>query len=177
MKKLFQILLFLTSYLLALPFSDVSSFQASFSQIISSNEGQNNTLFYQGIVKAQRPNYVVWHYQKPVKKSLYIGKDVAFIVDYDLEQVTIKKLKTDGMFFELLQNAKKLGNYRFVTHLGEQEYLLVLNEQTKYLKYIIYSDQLDNSILIKFENQKVNQSISVNEFKPKIPNDFDKIYQ
>jgi len=165
--------IFLSSSLLS--FTKMESFSADFRQIIDSGDSQ---IVYSGRIEAKRPNRVVWHYKEPVEKSLYIDGDRVYVIDHDLEQVIIKMLNSEVLFFSILENSKKIDEKRYSTSIGEQNYLLIVDKNSKNsLKKIIYVDQLDNSIEINFFDSVIDKELNNSLFEPKIPNSYDKIYQ
>jgi outer membrane lipoprotein-sorting protein len=150
----------------------MKSFQGDFLQII---ESENSKISYKGSVKVKKPNKAVWHYKTPVEKSLYIDGYRVIVVDHDLEQITIRKLKSRAMFFSILNSSKRVDKGRYVTALGEQEYLILADNGL--IGKIAYLDQFDNSVEIRFSEQKRDSEILDTDFIPELPVDYDKIYQ
>ncbi|RUM63776.1 MAG: outer membrane lipoprotein chaperone LolA [Sulfurimonas sp.] len=166
--------IFLSALLFTLSFSDIfsmNSYEASFRQVVTNDKG--NTLEYSGHIKAMKPQYVLWEYFQPSSKFIYINKNMATIIEPNLEQVIVKKLYSSIDFFNIIKNAKKINKNKYIAEF--QSVLYIINVIDSDLKSIEYKDQLDNTISIDFSEQIVNKKMSVEEFEPDIPSNFDVI--
>jgi len=149
----------------------LQNFNASFKQIIT--DEYNKTIGYSGLITAQTPSNVVYHYTSPMKKSLFLLDKKIIIVEDELEQIIVRRLKSEINLFELLKNAKENDNGTFTSkYKGFTFYIKKKNNLPKSIKY---SDELDNTIQIEFFNIKTNIKLDKDTFKPNIPPFYDVI--
>ena len=166
------ILLFLL--LVSISFSsllNISSFEANFAQTVTDFSG--NKLLYSGKVSATTPQLALWHYLKPIEKSIYIKPYKIMIIEPELEQVIIKKVYSSFDFFKMIQKAKKVSLHSYMAVVGEVKYLITTDRNT--ISLISYQDEFDNNVSIVFTNQKQNLPLSKEIFKATIPQEYDII--
>ncbi|MEA2111911.1 MAG: LolA-like outer membrane lipoprotein chaperone [Campylobacterota bacterium] len=168
--KLLLLTLTLSTLLLAKNHT-LLTFSADFNQSIQ--DEHNKTITYLGHMQSKRPNLARWHYEKPVLKTLYVYEDVVTVIEPDLEQAIIKRLDKNIDIFKIMHSAKKIGNNSFEANYNGQRFLLTYKKEL--LSTITYSDELDNTVTIKFSNQKNNIDLNDTIFKAIIPEDFDVI--
>jgi outer membrane lipoprotein carrier protein len=169
MKK--NIFLLLFSLPLFGDLSNIETFQANFEQVVTSD---GDTIFYEGILKVKQPNFVLWQYEKPVQKSLYLNGKKIYLLEPELEQVVIRDFQNNLKLLEILKNAKQISEERYIAIVDEKRYLLIVTDE---LEKVIYQDEIDNWVVISFFNQIRNAKIDNLEFRPDIPVNFDRIYQ
>ncbi len=148
-----------------------TTLEADFVQTIV--DDQNATITYKGDMLAKRPNQALWHYSKPVEKSVFIIDKTITVVEPELEQVIIKKLQNTIDILGILSSAKKTSPNHYTAYYHENSYHIVMDK--KVLKSISYIDAFENSVTLKFSNQKRNHKISEARFNIVIPEDFDVI--
>ncbi len=152
---------------------DFSSLSSNFVQTIVSPEG--SSFKYEGKFYAKKPHYVLWSYKTPTNKSMYITNDNVMIVEPELEQVIISKMKNIPNISILLENAREVSKNLFKTTFEDVEYnIFVENNKPKSIKYV---DKLENQITIDFLHVRTNINLDTRLFKYKIPNGFDIIKQ
>ncbi len=152
---------------------DFSSLSSDFVQTITSPEG--NSFEYKGKFYAKKPNFVLWSYKTPTEKYIYITNDNVMVVEPELEQVIISKMRNIPNISKLLKNAKKISKNLFKTTFEDVEYSIhVENNKPKSIKYI---DKLENKITINFLHVRTNIYLGNKLFEYKIPKDFDVIKQ
>ena len=83
---------------------NISSLQADFKQQIQGERGAIPVL-YSGKIYAAN-NKVKWEYDKPLVKEVYLEKNVAYIYEPQLQQVTIGTLKENVDFIRILKQVK-----------------------------------------------------------------------
>ena len=169
--KIISFFIFLNISLFAF-FENISTFQSSFRQIVTSD---GKEIIYSGLIFIKRPNSILWKYQYPIEKSIYIRDRSLFMVEPDLEQVIIKSISTSFQLINLLEDSQKIDENRYSTKVNEKEYLFILKNSI--LHRVIYNDELGNFIEVTFTNPKIDKEIGDNLFIPNIPNYFDRIYQ
>jgi len=149
----------------------LQNFNASFKQIIT--DEYNKTISYSGLITAQTPSNVVYHYTSPMKKSLFLLDKNIIIVEDELEQIIVRRLKSEINLFELLKNARKNDNGTFISKY--KGFTFYIKKKNNLPKSIEYSDELDNTIHIEFFNIKTNIKLAQDTFKPNIPPFYDVI--
>lgn len=73
-------------------FSDVYSYQASFTQVVL-DEGLNTLQESSGTLWIQRPSKFRWDYEIPFKQHIVSDGKQIWVHDEELEQVTVRKLE------------------------------------------------------------------------------------
>ena len=165
------ILLFLYASLFAFDES-IQSFQAKFVQTIVDEE--NKTLVYKGEMHSKRPDMVLWHYNEPINKKIYLTKKRAVVVEPELEQAIIKKLQGEIDFFGILTSAKAVDDTHYKATY--KKIVFILTEVNGVIESISYTDELENKVRIVFREQRQNRPMEDSFFTPKIPKDFDIIH-
>lgn len=169
MKYIFFISILFTQIFASFDF--LESFEADFIQNIT--DEKNKTLKYNGHIIAKKPQQAVWNYTKPVPKKVYISKYSVVIVEPEIEQAIIKRLKSNFDFFNIIKNAKKISKNEYIATHNKTDFKIVTNG--KLLESISYKDEFDNKIIITFKNQKHNIKLDKMLFIPDIPIEFDVI--
>ena len=167
MKKIFFAALLVTSSFANI--NNITSFEADFLQKITDDKGVKIT--YEGHIMVSKPIYALWKYTKPIKKSVYIVPYKIIVIEPEIEQVIIKRIGDDFNFFEILKNAKKIAKNKYLAKFKNKEYILKIKGSN--LESISYKDELENDVIIEFNNQKENKEIPLEAYKPHIPKDFD----
>jgi len=171
-KKLSLFFLLLLSFNLhANTFEKLTSFQADFSQTITNPSGTK--AYYKGLISIQEPNQIKWQYLDPFEKYVYIKKNTVTIIEPELEQVIITKLDKEINIINLLKNAIKKSTNTYISNYNNVKYTLLLNDNK--LKEISYIDEIENNVLISFQNIQQNQKIDTKNFKFHIPLEYDII--
>jgi len=144
---------------------------ATFIQTIT--DDKNSTITYEGTMSAKQPNMALWHYTKPVDKTIYIDTQKVTIVEPELEQAIVKRLDNTIDILAILASAQKEGKNSYIATYNDKNYYISL--QNNKIKSIHYSDAFDNTVKIIFSAQKINVKIDNSYFKAQIPDDFDVI--
>lgn len=173
MNKLKKIIIFLASSGFAFSFyENVNSFEANFVQRVDSD---GTEVLYKGKLTVQKPNQAVWQYINPVNKQIVINNDQVVVIEPELQQVTFRKNSQGLQITDLINKSKKLEENRYVAEINNKKYLLLLKDGK--LNRIIYEDEMENGVEITLIDIKENSKIDKNIFSPKIPADYDKLYQ
>ena len=151
---------------------NITSFQADFEQTIT-NE-QNKTLRYEGEIHFKAPDKLLWIYKKPIEKKIVIANGRIVIVEPELEQATIKKMK-EKTLFALLKKAKKVDKNHY--KLQEKNKNFDIYFQKGVLKKVRYIDEFGNENEVVFANQRQNEDLNDSIFSVEIDPDYDIIYQ
>ena len=169
MRKTVITILFCTS-LFALGES-TQTLESDFVQTIV--DDKNATITYEGIMLAKRPSMALWHYSKPVEKSVFIRNNTITIVEPELEQAIVKKLDNTVDILAIITSARKESKGHYTAFYHEKEYHITMDD--KRLKSIHYNDAFDNHVTITFSKQRINHKIDDVRFEANIPEDFDVI--
>lgn len=170
MKSLISFIL-VVFYANASNLKDIKSYQASFTQSIVNSS--NKEIRYNGTIYIKQPSSVLWKYNDPIIKNVYIISNRVIVVEPDLEQAIISRLKEEINIFDLLKNPTKISKNKYEATIYDKKYILtIINNK---LTQINYSDEIDNKVTIYFKNIKQNHEISDDTFKFKIPNSYDII--
>ncbi len=169
MKKILFAALLVTSSFASI--NNITSFEADFLQKITDDKGVKIT--YEGHVMVSKPIFALWKYTKPIKKSVYIIPYKIIVIEPEIEQAIIKQIGEDFNFFEILENAKKIDKDTYLAKFKNKEYILKVKGSE--IESISYKDELENSVVIKFKNQKENKAIPLEAYKPHIPQDYDLV--
>lgn len=170
MKFLIIVLCFIaTSY--ANNLKDINSFEASFKQSIINSS--NKEIIYTGKIYIKKPLKILWQYNEPTEKFVYITSDQVTIVEPELEQVIISKLDKEFNILELLNNATKISSSQYLATFNNIQYNLTIIDNK--LQQISYKDSIDNDIFITFSHVLQNQIIPDKIFAFQIPKEYDII--
>ncbi|MHC3994375.1 LolA-like outer membrane lipoprotein chaperone [Thiomicrolovo sp. ZZH C-3] len=167
MKTIFLLLAALTSLF---GFTDsIRSFSADFTQQIV--DDTNKTITYEGHVDATRPDKAHWHYFKPVEKSVFVIGHKVTIIEPELEQAIVKTFRDEIDLFKILANAEKLDDETYLaTHKSQQFTIKIRNDIPL---AISYNDPFENTVHIRFTEQKINRNLDDALFTPVIPPLYD----
>ncbi len=152
-------------------FKDITTFQASFHQSIINNSG--NEIIYTGEIYIKYPALILWKYQDPIEKLVYITNTNVTIIEPDLEQAIISTLEKEINIIKLLKDSSLISNNRYKSTLYNTDYILTIDNNI--FQKIEYKDELDNKIAITFSNIHQDQTINNDIFKFKIPYEYDII--
>jgi outer membrane lipoprotein carrier protein len=169
MKKLLFIVFFIS--MLFGDIKNINTFEASFNQTITNELDKKIT--YTGKVYIKKPSLALWKYNTPVTKDIFINENKVYIIEPDLEQVTISKINNNFNMIDIINSAKKINNDKYKTIIdGMDAYIFTKNGQ---IKKISYTDNLANDVVIEFQNTIQNIKINKDVFKVKIPYGYDII--
>jgi len=147
----------------------IRSFSADFTQEIV--DDTNKTITYKGHVDASRPDKAHWHYVAPVEKSVFvIGHDVT-IIEPELEQAIVKTFRDEIDLFKILAGAVKLDDETYLATHKSQEFFIKVRDNVP--TAISYHDTFDNTVHIRFSDEKIDANLSDALFTPRIPADYD----
>lgn len=167
----FFFLVLISNLLLSAAPKDINSFNSKFEQTITDDNGK--TIRYIGELWAAKPQNALWTYLKPIKKSVYINGNKITVIEPSIEQVTLRTLDNEIDFLQIIQQAKKIDDNRYVATVKGEKYTIVF--QNDLIQTISYTDSFDNKVLIKFINPNQNKMIESSKFKPLIPDEYDLI--
>jgi len=152
---------------------EIDSFESSFIQTITNNS--NKKIEYFGKLYFKKPIKILWRYEKPIKKDIFITENRVTIIEPELEQITISENFEVKNIINILKNATKLSNELYLAKYNNQKYLIYLSKNG-ILKKIEFRDDFNNMVEILFLNPKQNIDINDSIFKIYIDPTFDIIY-
>jgi len=150
---------------------NIQTYKADFKQIITNQS--NKDIVYNGKIFIKSPFSILWIYDEPIVKYVYINDNKVAIIEPDLEQAIITKLSQEINIFKLLTESKKISDELYKNTVNNIEYSMIIKNNQ--LKQITYKDEIDNNVNINFSNIKQNINIDNNKFKYEIPYDYDII--
>ncbi len=184
--------------LLTQQLNNITSFSAQFSQVIEDAKGQTLQQV-QGLLVAAKPNRFYWHSQAPYQQTIVSDASTVWIIDDDLEQITIQKLDPhvgrtpalllSGRLDQLTSSFKISHKERSAQGSILREYKLmpkdsnsmfdamVLRFRNHELAAMELTDQTGQHTSIRFEDVKLNQPIADSRFQPVLPKGYDVIDQ
>ncbi|PID47369.1 MAG: outer membrane lipoprotein chaperone LolA [Proteobacteria bacterium] len=152
---------------------DFDSISSDFTQTITSPEGSK--IKYEGTFYAKKPYLALWHYTKPIEKSIYISNKDVLVVEPELDQVIVSKMENMPNISSILKNAKKISKNLYQTSFEDVVYnILVKNDKPESISYM---DKLENKVSIDFSKTKINIKLKDNLFLYQIPKGYDIIRQ
>jgi outer membrane lipoprotein carrier protein len=149
----------------------LDSFKASFTQVITSSS--KNVIEYKGEVFIKKSGKILWKYETPVVKNVYINNDFAIVDEPELEQAIFTQLDSEINIIKLLNSSKKSAENSYTTNIDDVDYSIKTSNDK--IQEITYKDKLENSVDIKFSNVVQNSDISDEIFKFEVPDSYDII--
>ncbi len=170
MKKIVLPALFATLLAASLPVPDY--FSADFTQVVRSKE-TDKQLYYSGKMWMKMPGEAKWEYFIPLKKTLCLSGSRAWVIEPELEQATLFRLKKSIPLFAILQEAKKSGENLYKAEFEGVEYTIRLDSKGK-IASISYFDEMGNRVTLRFQNVDTGPFDS-SRLRCEVPDDFDII--
>ena len=170
-KLIFSSMLLLSVCFAANDIKNLDTFKASFTQVITSSS--KNIIEYKGEVFIKKSGKILWKYETPVVKNVYINNDFAIVDEPELEQAIFTTLENEINILKLLKEAKKIDNNNYVSTIDGTKYQISMSSNK--IKKITYKDTLDNSVEIIFSNSIQDEPIDDNIFVFVAPSNYDLI--
>lgn len=150
---------------------NLDTFYGDFEQnIVSSSE---NKIEYKGKVFIKSSGKILWKYETPIIKNVYIDNTMAIVDEPELEQAIFTKLEDEINIIKLLKDAKKVDNENYISTIDGVKYSIKIKNDK--IEKITYKDNLDNLVTINFSNVVINQEIDDEIFKFIVPSNYDVI--
>lgn len=172
-RVVFIFMFFLSLHLHANTLLDVKTFESDFEQKIVNSTGKE--IVYQGKVYIKEPAKILWKYQTPIEKNVYVITNIAIVDEPELEQVIYTKLHNEVNLLRMIRKSQKVNDNLYLAKIGEIEYEITLDGQD--IKKVTYSDTLENVVTIFFKNSKLNETIENSTFQFFPPEHYDIIRQ
>ncbi len=150
---------------------DFKTISTNFKQIVKNKSG--NEAIYKGTLKIKGNDKILWSYQTPVIKNVYINKNNVIIDEPELEQAITSSLNDELNMVKIINNSKKVSANTYENTLEDTKYRIIIENNV--LKSVSYKDELDNKVLIFFTNFQKDIFINDGVFSFKIPKHYDVI--
>lgn len=150
MKRLWMLLI-VSGTLMASPISVPENFKAAFTQRITNPD--KKVIHYKGTVRFSGPKMLKWVYQEPTQKEVCSNGGNVTVVDHDLEQVSYYLIEKGFDLAGILKSAKPYKETKtvFIAKYQGRNYTIQIDAE-KRLSRVAYYDDLENEVLIIFEN-------------------------
>lgn len=152
---------------------DFTTLQADFEQTIV-NE-QNSTIRYKGTLYIKKPDKILWQYNTPVKKSIFINKYNVTIYEPELYQAVIFKENRELDPIKMFKESKKISPTQRVSEFNGNSITISLNGDT--IDSLAFTDKVDNRVTIRFVNYHKNEKLEDGLFVFQPGEDVDIIRQ
>ena len=151
---------------------NLNSFQSKFIQIVTSSNSKD-FIEYKGEVFIKKSGKILWKYETPVRKNIYIDNSSVIVDEPDLEQAIFTKLEQEINIIKLLEDSKKISENLYKSRLDGVDYEISIKDGK--VSLITYKDNLENSIEIRFFEVINNAFIDDSKFLFVVPKDYDLI--
>jgi len=159
------------SSLQALEFKNLKSIQADFKQTIINNADQQ--IHYSGKLFIKEPSKILWKYEEPIIKNVFLINTMVIIDEPELEQAVFTTLNSEVNLLALLKSAKKISNEKYEAVINDVKYTFFIKNNK--IDKILYKDELDNKVSIELFNSVYNEVINESIFKFIAPSTYDII--
>lgn len=112
-----------------------------------------------------------WSYTSPVIKQIYVNGDQVVILEPQLEQAIITKLKELPNLTLIMEQATKVSKNEMQAKYKNIIYNIVFKDDLPAMIY--YKDEFENIVKIHLKNVKIDQEINPLIFKVHVPKEFD----
>ncbi|WP_201352933.1 LolA-like outer membrane lipoprotein chaperone [Hydrogenimonas urashimensis] len=170
MNRIFAAIALSTALFAALPVPE--QMRADFNQTVLNSEN-NRTLRYSGHVAVKVPDRAKWIYETPVKKTICLQGNRAWVIEPELEQATLYRLDRTIPLLAILEHAKNIDKTHYIAHYNGVAYDIYV-DGGKHLNSVGYTDELGNRVTLKFsrvDTSKIDDSL----LECDIPEDYDII--
>lgn len=150
---------------------NIKTFKANFIQTVTNESGKS--IEYKGEVYIKNSGKVLWKYFEPIIKNVYLVDDMVVVDEPELEQAIYSRLEKSIDILKLIKDAIKVDENLYESDLYERKYLIGVKDQK--ISTLSYKDELENKVLIKFENIVQNSSLEDEIFHFIAPAQYDII--
>ena len=147
-------------------------FSADFTQVVQ-NKDTKKQLYYSGKLFMKMPEDAKWDYFIPLKKTICLSDHKAWVIEPELEQATLFRLKKSIPLLSILKNAKRVGDGVYEAEYGGVDYLLKVDSKGV-VSSVTYLDEMGNRVTLRFQNVKT-KPFEVSKLQCEIPEDYDII--
>ena len=145
---------------------------ADFTQVVQ-NKDTKKQLYYSGKLYMKMPEDAKWEYFIPLKKTICLLDHKAWVIEPELEQATLFRLKKSIPLMAILESAKKVDDGTYRAEYGGVDYKIEVASE-KRIKSVSYLDEMGNRVILRFQNVKT-EPFDSSKLRCEIPEDFDII--
>jgi outer membrane lipoprotein carrier protein len=174
MKRIWTLLI-LSGALIASPISVPDNFKADFKQRITNPD--KKVIHYRGTVRFSDEKMLKWVYREPTQKEVCSNGENVTVVDHDLEQVSYYLIEKGFDLAKILKSAKPYKKTKtvFIAKYEGKNYTIQLDGKQR-LWRVAYYDDLDNEVLIIFENMRYGKGkLPIKSLLCEAPESYDVI--
>lgn len=148
-------------------------FKAHFTQQITNPE--KKVIHYRGTVLFSDVKMLKWEYTEPTKKEVCSNGQNVTIVDHDLEQVSYLLIEKGFDLTKILSSATLHRPTVYIAKYEGRQYTVQVDAKGQ-LSRVAYYDELDNKVLIIFEEMKYGKgNLPLESMLCEAPKDYDVI--
>ncbi len=145
---------------------------ADFTQVVQ-NKDTKKQLYYSGKLYMKMPEEAKWEYFIPLKKTICLQDHKAWVVEPELEQATLFRLKKSIPLMAILESAQKVDDGTYMAEYGGVDYKIEVDSE-KMIKSVSYLDEMGNRVTLRFQNLDT-EPFDRSKLNCEIPEDFDII--
>jgi len=166
-------------------FNSLESLKANFTQTTNSD---THALFSttSGTFAFKRPQQLRWHTTQPNEQILLLNNEELWLIDTELEQASLQQIQdlSQTALYWLINKPSTLQNLPVFSHRQEGVDWYTTNTSTQALKFgfkdnllhtISLKNELDQTIVIAFDQLQTNPRIKPEIFKLSLDPNFDII--
>lgn len=165
------ILFYLLTHSLYAEIFDFGTLKANFIQTITND--QNSTITYKGTLFIMKPDKIVWQYNTPIEKYIYMNGDEVTVYEPELYQAIVMKRQKELDPMKMYRESKEITKTRRVSYFDGKE--IIIEHDDKGVKSLHFTDKIDNQVTIRFLTYEKNLSIKNETFTFKPTDDIDII--
>ena len=147
-------------------------FRANFEQTVRSDD-HNATLRYKGKLRFHAPDNARWDYETPVEKSICVQNARVWVIEPELEQATLFRLRQSIPLNTLVARAKPQKDGSYLSRFEGVDYRLQADTRGRPVA-ISYTDHLGNRVRIRFFHIETDP-FDTRTLACRIPEGFDVI--
>ena len=173
--KHFWISLLLSGSLFGSSITVPENFKADFTQQITNPD--KKVIHYKGSVRFSKDHMLKWTYLEPTHKEVCTNRGNVTVVDHDLEQISYYLIEKGFDIEKILDCAKPYKETKtvFIAEYEERQYTLQVDKYHR-LWRIAYFDDLENEVLIIFENMRYGKGkLPMKSLQCPAPSSYDVI--
>lgn len=167
------VLFFIVALSLHADILDFKTLTADFEQTIV-NE-QNSTILYKGTLYIKKPDKILWRYDSPVKKSIFINRYNVTVYEPDLYQAIIFKQQRELNPIKMFKESKQISPTERVSEFDGNRISIKLDNEK--VESLAFRDKVDNDVTIRFVTYQKNKRLEDRLFVFEPGEDVDIIRQ
>jgi len=145
-------------------------FRADFTQTVAGDD--NRSLRYEGrLLLRSADENAKWIYTRPIPKTICVQSGRVWVIEPELEQVTLFRLRQSIPLAELIKKAKPDGEGGYSARYADTDYRLEADESGRPVT-IAYTDEMGHRITIRFHDIRTDP-IPADSLRCDPPEDYD----